>query len=140
VFRGCAAWPDPDRSESGGLNIRRLRKPACGFPSFASVLPRLVSLALFHCCSLPAPLRPIPRLVAEVFALIRRLAKEGMSFLLVEQSVRQALRIADRRLVLVQGEVRFAGSPSALSGEGRLMDLYFGRRPPGDPDVRESAS
>jgi len=76
---------------------------------------------------LPAPLRPIPRLVAEVFALIRRLAKEGMSFLLVEQSVRQALRVADRCAVLVQGEVRFAGSPSALSGEGRLMDLYFGR-------------
>jgi branched-chain amino acid transport system ATP-binding protein len=66
--------------------------------------------------------------VAEVFALIRRLAKEGMSFLLVEQSVRQALRIADRRLVLVQGEVRFAGSPSALAGEGQLMDLYVGRR------------
>ena len=65
--------------------------------------------------------------MAEVFALIRRLAKEGMSFLLVEQSVRQALRIADRRLVLVQGEVRFAGSPSGLAGEGQLMDLYFGR-------------
>ena len=128
MFRGCAAWPDPDRSESGGLNIRRLRKPACGFPSFASVLPRLVSLTLFHCCSLPAPLRPISRLVAEVFALIRRLAEEeGMTFLLVEQSVRQALRVADRCAVLVQGEVRFAGSPSALSGEGRLMDLYFGR-------------
>ncbi len=65
--------------------------------------------------------------MAEVFALIRRLAKKGMSFLLVEQSVRQALRIADRRLVLAQGEVRFAGSPSALAGEGQLMDLYFGR-------------
>lgn len=82
-----------------------------------------------------------PRLVGEVFDLIRRLAEEeGMTFLLVEQSVRQALRVADRCAVLVQGEVRFAGSPSALSGEGRLMDLYFGRRSPGDPDVRESAS
>ena len=76
---------------------------------------------------MPAPLRPIPRLVAEVFALIRRLAKEGMSFLLVEQSVRQALRMADRCLVLVQGEVGFAWTPSGLSGEGQLMDLYFGR-------------
>lgn len=70
-----------------------------------------------------------PRLVAEVFDLIRGLAvEEGMVFLLVEQSVRQALRVADRCVVLVQGEVRFAGSPSALSGEGQLMDLYFGRR------------
>ena len=42
--------------------------------------------------------------------------------------MRQPLRIADRRLVLVQGEVRFAGSPSALAGEGQLMDLYFGRK------------
>lgn len=70
-----------------------------------------------------------PRLVAEVLDLIRRLAEEEqMTFLLVEQSVRQALRVADRCAVLVQGEVRFAGSPSALSGEGQLMDLYFGRR------------
>lgn len=70
-----------------------------------------------------------PRLVAEVFDLIQGLAEEeGMAFLLVEQSVRQALRVADRCVVLVQGEVRFAGSPSALSGAGQLMDLYFGRR------------
>jgi branched-chain amino acid transport system ATP-binding protein len=70
-----------------------------------------------------------PRLVAEVFDLIRGLAVEdGMAFVLVEQSVRQALRVADRCVVLVQGEVRFAGPPSALSGEGQLMDLYFGRR------------
>ncbi|MBI4392053.1 MAG: ABC transporter ATP-binding protein [candidate division NC10 bacterium] len=70
-----------------------------------------------------------PRLVAEVFDLIRGLAvEEGMAFLLVEQSVRQALRVADRCVVLVQGEVRFAGGPSGLSGEGQLMDLYFGRR------------
>ncbi|HEU5394937.1 MAG TPA: ATP-binding cassette domain-containing protein, partial [Candidatus Methylomirabilis sp.] len=70
-----------------------------------------------------------PRLVAEVFDLIRRLAaEEEMTFLLVEQSVRQALRVADRCAVLVQGELRFAGTPSGLSGEGQLMDLYFGRR------------
>lgn len=81
-----------------------------------------------------------PRLVAEVFDLIRRLAdEEGMAFLLVEQSVRQALRVADRCAVLVQGEVRFAGEPSALSGEGHLMDLYFGRRSHGRLDVRGSS-
>jgi branched-chain amino acid transport system ATP-binding protein len=82
-----------------------------------------------------------PRLVEEIFGLIRRLAaEEQMTFLLVEQSVRQALRVADRCAVLVQGEVRFIGTPSALSGEGQLMDLYFGRRPPRDPEVGESAS
>ena len=46
-----------------------------------------------------------PRLVSEVFDLVRSLAADGMTVLLVEQNVVQGLRIADRGYVLSTGRV-----------------------------------
>jgi branched-chain amino acid transport system ATP-binding protein len=63
-----------------------------------------------------------PRLVGELFAMIRRLNAEGVTILLVEQNVRQTLQTATFAHVIEKGRV-------ALSGTGQeLLDNPFVRK------------
>ena len=50
-----------------------------------------------------------PLLVEEMFALIRRINREGIAMLLVEQNVMQSLEVAQRAYVLENGAIRAAG-------------------------------
>lgn len=67
-----------------------------------------------------------PKLVRETFQLVRRLADEGLPVLLIEQNVRQALRIARHVYILVQGRLQFSGSPAELETRKDLLGLYLG--------------
>ena len=67
-----------------------------------------------------------PRLVEELFTLIRRLHDGGLAVLLVEQNVGQSLEIADRAYVLENGGVRFAGLPADLLASDELRRAYLG--------------
>lgn len=67
-----------------------------------------------------------PHLVSDVFENIERLADQGKQIILVEQNVTAALRIADYVYILAQGKTQFDGTPSALSEEEQLLDLYLG--------------
>lgn len=67
-----------------------------------------------------------PVLVGQSFRHIRDLSRLGVPIVLVEQNVRQAMKIADYLYILVQGEVRFHGTPAELSGQPDLMHLYLG--------------
>src|ERR1700754_1687369 len=67
-----------------------------------------------------------PLLVEELFALIGRLHAEGLSVLLVEQNVAQSLAIAQRALVLENGQQRFAGTPQQLLASSELKRAYLG--------------
>jgi branched-chain amino acid transport system ATP-binding protein len=67
-----------------------------------------------------------PLLVQEMFALIARLRTEGLSILLVEQNVAQSLAIADRAVVMENGERRFEGRPDALLASADLKRAYLG--------------
>jgi branched-chain amino acid transport system ATP-binding protein len=58
-----------------------------------------------------------PTVVTDLFALVRRLADGGMAVVMVEQFVGQALKVADRAVVIEQGIVAAAGAPSELSAE-----------------------
>ncbi len=64
-----------------------------------------------------------PIVMDELFDRIIEVARSGISILMVEQNARQALGIADRGYVLVQGENRYTDSGAALLA---------------DPDVRKS--
>jgi branched-chain amino acid transport system ATP-binding protein len=69
-----------------------------------------------------------PRLTNEVFALIEELnRRRGLSILLVEQSTRQALRIAHRACVLELGCKVMEGTPAMLLTDPALRDAYLGR-------------
>jgi branched-chain amino acid transport system ATP-binding protein len=67
-----------------------------------------------------------PRLVDELFTLIRRLHDEGLAVLLVEQNVGQTLAIADRAYVLENGSIRFSGKPAELLASDELRRAYLG--------------
>ena len=57
-----------------------------------------------------------PRLVDDLFALIKQLNQEGMTILIVEQNVVQSLEIADRAHVMEHGAFALAGTvPSSQS-------------------------
>jgi branched-chain amino acid transport system ATP-binding protein len=67
-----------------------------------------------------------PKVVQDVFADISRfVSAEGGSVVLVEQSVRQTLEIADRLFVLVQGRIVASGTPQKFRSLDDLMELYL---------------
>lgn len=67
-----------------------------------------------------------PSLMDQVFEMTRRLVKSGAQVMLIEQNVREALRVADYVYILAQGEVRFEGTPDDLTDEDELVSLYLG--------------
>ena len=69
-----------------------------------------------------------PLIVREVFRLIMTLRARGVSVLLVEQNVREALKVADRAYVLELGRVIAAGPARELAGRDEILGAYLGRR------------
>ncbi len=67
-----------------------------------------------------------PVTVREVFAMIRDLRQRGITILLVEQNVRQALAIADRGYVLEGGEIILDGPARDLLAHDLLASSYLG--------------
>jgi branched-chain amino acid transport system ATP-binding protein len=71
-----------------------------------------------------------PLITREVFRRIQDLRSRGVSILLVEQNVREALRIADRAYVLELGRVAAAGPARELAGRSEIMHAYLGIEAP----------
>jgi len=67
-----------------------------------------------------------PKLVQEVFAAIREIAKTGITILLVEQNTRLALQTANRAYVLVTGEIVLSGDCKDLREDERIRAAYLG--------------
>jgi branched-chain amino acid transport system ATP-binding protein len=67
-----------------------------------------------------------PRLVDQVFAVVRRLADAGTAILMVEQNVKKALAASDRACVLELGRVSLQDRAPALIGDERVARLYMG--------------
>jgi len=68
-----------------------------------------------------------PLLVEELFALIGRIAAEGLAVLLVEQNVVQSLELAARAYVLENGAVAMEGAAAELASDPALRKSYLGR-------------
>jgi branched-chain amino acid transport system ATP-binding protein len=69
-----------------------------------------------------------PAIAAEVFALVDRLKGEGLAILLVEQTVEQALAVADHVAVLETGRVVADGPVGTFDDAAMVRDLYLGRQ------------
>jgi len=67
-----------------------------------------------------------PRLVDEMFDLIKQLNREGIAILLVEQNVVQSLEIADVAHVMEHGELALSGPAASLAKDGALAKAYLG--------------
>lgn len=71
-----------------------------------------------------------PKIVQEVLAKIHEIRVQlGMTILLVEQNVGQALKVTDRAVVLINGEVALTeANPSDLLSNGKLGKLFLGKK------------
>jgi branched-chain amino acid transport system ATP-binding protein len=66
----------------------------------------------------------MPVLVEEMFELFAKLKQEGLTILLVEQNVQQALKISDRAYILDQGEVVFHDTAQNLLKNDEIQQKY----------------
>jgi branched-chain amino acid transport system ATP-binding protein len=67
-----------------------------------------------------------PLLVDEVLDTVRKLKEEGLTVLLVEQNVREALDLADRGYVLQTGRIVGEGSGKALLESDMFREVFLG--------------
>jgi branched-chain amino acid transport system ATP-binding protein len=67
-----------------------------------------------------------PLMVEEMFKLIKKLNREGLSILLVEQNVIQSMEIANTAFVLEQGRIALQGNASELLDNPALKAAYLG--------------
>lgn len=67
-----------------------------------------------------------PIVMDELFDKIIEIARAGVSILMVEQNARQALEIADKGYVLVQGANRFTDTGAALLADPEVRRTFLG--------------
>ncbi len=70
-----------------------------------------------------------PLVVKAIFQVIRELHRRGVTILLVEQNVRQALAVADRGYVLSTGTVILEGTGTALRTNKEIEQAYLSTAP-----------
>jgi branched-chain amino acid transport system ATP-binding protein len=67
-----------------------------------------------------------PKFVAEIFDKVRSVNATGVTVVMIEQNVKEALRIADIALVLVNGATRLLATPDDILTKHDLHKLYLG--------------
>ena len=67
-----------------------------------------------------------PMAIEEVYALIEKLPAAGVTILLVDQNVRQALAVADRGYVIENGKIILEGKADELLNNDHLISAYRG--------------
>jgi branched-chain amino acid transport system ATP-binding protein len=67
-----------------------------------------------------------PIVVEEMFRIIAEIRKTGVTVLLVEQHVAQALEVADRAFILVDGRTVRSGTGEELLRDAKVRQAYLG--------------
>jgi branched-chain amino acid transport system ATP-binding protein len=67
-----------------------------------------------------------PVVVEQVFSLVDRLRKEGLTVLIVEQNVQQVLRVVDRAYLLEIGRIKSTGIAADLLASDDIRKAYIG--------------
>jgi branched-chain amino acid transport system ATP-binding protein len=67
-----------------------------------------------------------PIIVRSMFELIETLRRDGVTILLVEQNIHQALKVADYAFVLKTGEVAMHGTGQSLIADPEIQKAYMG--------------
>jgi branched-chain amino acid transport system ATP-binding protein len=67
-----------------------------------------------------------PVMVLRLFDLIRRVREEGYTILVVEQNVRQVLKLVDRAYLLEAGRIKMEGRADDLSDQDFVRKAYVG--------------
>jgi ABC-type branched-subunit amino acid transport system ATPase component/ABC-type branched-subunit amino acid transport system permease subunit len=64
----------------------------------------------------------------EVVGLIRRLALEGITIVIIEHTMHAMVRLVDRFVVLDHGRVLIEGAPEAVTKDPRVIEAYLGKK------------
>jgi branched-chain amino acid transport system ATP-binding protein len=67
-----------------------------------------------------------PLLVEEIFRIIKSLHAEGLTIFLVEQNVKQTMKVADYCYVLENGRIVQQGTGEALEADPKVREAYLG--------------
>jgi branched-chain amino acid transport system ATP-binding protein len=67
-----------------------------------------------------------PRIVQQIFQIIRALNGDGMTILLVEQNARMALKVSHRAYVLETGKICLSGEGQQLLADPEIQAAYLG--------------
>jgi len=67
-----------------------------------------------------------PKTIAEIYEIIGSLHREGVTILLAEQNIEQALELANRGYVMESGRVVMEGPSEQLLESGRMKEAYLG--------------
>ena len=67
-----------------------------------------------------------PLLVREIFKTLRKLNQRGLTIFLVEQNVRQALKIADDAYILENGRTVLSGPGAEMLNNPQIIQAYLG--------------
>ena len=70
-----------------------------------------------------------PLIVADIFRILREINAEGTTVLLVEQNVKQALKVSRHAYVLETGRIVHGGPAEELRNDPKIMESYLGREP-----------
>jgi len=67
-----------------------------------------------------------PLLAQEIFRKLKELNRRGLTIFLVEQKVRQALKIADHAYVMENGKIVLSGTSAELLDNPKVIEAYLG--------------
>jgi branched-chain amino acid transport system ATP-binding protein len=67
-----------------------------------------------------------PVVVQLIFELVRRICAEGYTVLIVEQNIRQVLKVVERAYLLEAGRIVHSGSAAALMAAPEIQKAYLG--------------
>lgn len=124
---GTDPWAFPD--ERFPILREKARQPARelsgGQQQLLSIARALASSPAYLILDEPsAGLAPV--VVEEVFEVLRTLSGTSIAVLLLEQNAALAVELADRCVVLAEGEIRLEGTAEELSGSRAIEELYLG--------------
>jgi len=67
-----------------------------------------------------------PVVVQAIFGMIKRICAEGYTVLIVEQNIRQVLKVVDRAYLLETGRIKTSGTSAELLGSEEIRKAYLG--------------
>jgi len=67
-----------------------------------------------------------PVIVQSIFELVKRICAEGYTVLIVEQNIRQVLKVVDRAYLLETGRIKSSGTSTELLASDEIRKAYLG--------------
>ena len=68
-----------------------------------------------------------PKLAEDILSLIKKLANEGITILMVEHNIEAVMKISERIVVLAEGSPIADGNPNEIRKDRNVIEAYLGK-------------